>query len=85
MFIYYCLCQTSFEMCSIHMYFSQNLDSTKMIIYIYSISGMFPFSFYLEKMIFAGLKQEEMPDWDCALIGWNKCSQTQAAWLYGWL
>jgi hypothetical protein len=26
-----------------------------------------------------------MPDWDCALIGWNKCSQTQAAWLYGWL
>jgi hypothetical protein len=56
-----------------------------MIIYIYSISGMFPFSFSLEKMIFAGLKQEEMPDWDCALIGWNKCSQTQAAWLYGWL
>lgn len=71
-------------MCFVHMYFSQNLDNTIIIIYIYNISGIFLFSSCLENMICAGLKQERASFWDHVLVGWSKCSQPQAVLSYEW-
>lgn len=54
-------------MCSIHVYFSQNLDNTLTIIYVCNASRIFQFSSCLEIMIYAGSKEEGTSFWDCVL------------------
>lgn len=56
-------------MCSIHVYFSQNLDNTLTIIYVCNASRIFQFSSCLEIMIYAGSKEEGTSFWDCVLWG----------------
>lgn len=56
-------------MCSIDIYFSQNLDNTIMIIYVCNTSRIFHLSSCLEIMIYAVSKEEGTSFWDCVLWG----------------
>lgn len=72
-------------MSSTHVYFSQNLDNTIMIIYVFNASRMLQFSSCLEIKIYAGSKEKGTSLWDCVLVRWSRGSQPQAVLFYEWM